>query len=68
MISTKVKLGVYWLATAYVIFLLGSAVVYYHTRHELIEGFFTAFGYPAYLIYPLATWRTPHISLIWSWP
>ena len=48
------KFAVFWLATAYVLYLLGFAVWAYHAKHEAIAGFFTTLGYPSYLVYPLA--------------
>ncbi len=50
----KLKVFAYWFSTAIVLFLLGFAAVTYHVIHEQQAGFFTAFGYPEYLVYPLA--------------
>ncbi len=50
----KVKSIVYWLATAYLLFLLGFSVWAYHAKHEMIASYFSALGYPEYLVYPLA--------------
>ena len=44
----------YWLSTGIILFLLGWAALSYHIMHETQAGFFTAFGYPTYLVYPLA--------------
>ena len=44
----------YWAATAYMLLLMMWSVVTYHLMHDLIVGFFSNFGYPAYLVYPLA--------------
>jgi predicted signal transduction protein with EAL and GGDEF domain len=44
----------YWLSTGIVLFLLSWAAISYHVIHETQAGFFEAFGYPTYLVYPLA--------------
>lgn len=44
----------YWLATGIILFLLSWAAISYHIIHDTQAGFFEAFGYPTYLIYPLA--------------
>lgn len=54
MIAKNLPKIIYWLATAYVLFLLGFAVYAYHAKHAMIAGFFSALGYPTYLVYPLA--------------
>jgi hypothetical protein len=54
MIARKLQNAVFWLATGYVLFLLGFSVWVYHVRHEMITAFFSALGYPEYLVYPLA--------------
>ena len=45
---------IYWLATGIVLFLLTFAAISYHMMHDAQAGFFEAFGYPTYLVYPLA--------------
>lgn len=52
--GSKVKKIVYWLATGIVLFLLGFAAITYHVMHDAQAGYFEAFGYPTYLVYPLA--------------
>ena len=44
----------YWLATGIVVLLLVWASVMYVALPDVAAGFFAQFGYPAYLIYPLA--------------
>lgn len=44
----------YWLSTGILLFLLSFAVVSYVLMYERQAGFFEAFGYPTYLVYPLA--------------
>jgi len=45
---------VYWLTTAVMFYFMLFAIVNYHTKHEVMAGFFKAFGYPTYIVYPLA--------------
>lgn len=44
----------YWLSTGITLFLLSWAAISYHVIHDTQAGFFEAFGYPTYLVYPLA--------------
>ncbi len=62
----KIQIVVYWLATAYVLFLLGFSVWAYHVKHEMISGFFLALGYPSYLVYPLAYLKLTVIVIVVS--
>lgn len=50
-LGTKVA---YWLSTGLLLFLLSWAAFSYIAIHEIQAGFFEAFGYPTYLVYPLA--------------
>jgi len=45
---------VYWLATAVMFYFMLFAIINYHTKHEVMAGFFKSFGYPTYIVYPLA--------------
>lgn len=54
MIAKKLQAVAFWLTTAYVLFLLCFSVWAYHANHDNISGFFSALGYPTYLVYPLA--------------
>ena len=45
---------IYWLSTGIILFLLSWAAISYHVIHETQAGYFEAFGYPTYLVYPLA--------------
>lgn len=56
----------YWLATSILLFLLASAVVLYHFMYDKQAGFFEAFGYPIYLVYPLAYLKLIAIVVIVS--
>ena len=44
----------YWLATLIMFALMGMAIFGYHAQHDVMAGFFKAFGYPTYIVYPLA--------------
>lgn len=45
---------IYWIATLLMFALMLLAIVNYHVQYETMAGFFTKFGFPAYIIYPLA--------------
>lgn len=45
---------IYWGATLIMFALMMLAIVNYHLQYETMSGFFTAFGYPIYIVYPLA--------------
>ena len=51
---TKMKTFAYWFSTSIILFLLAFAAITYHVINEQQTAFFTAFGYPEYLVYPLA--------------
>lgn len=44
----------YWLATLIMFALMAMAIFGYHAQHEVMAGFFKKFGYPTYIVYPLA--------------
>ena len=52
--ATKTDKAIYWIATGYMLFLMMVSVVNYHLFHERMAGAFSSFGYPTYLVYPLA--------------
>jgi len=60
----KLKIVVFWIATAYVLSLLGFSAWVYHAKHELISDYFTTLGYPTYLVYPLASLKLLTIVII----
>ena len=57
---------VYWLSTGIVLFLLTFAAISYHVIHDAQAAYFTAFGYPTYLVYPLAYLKIATILIIVS--
>ncbi len=44
----------YWIATLIMAALMLMAIIGYHLQYETMSGFFEAFGYPTYIVYPLA--------------
>jgi predicted signal transduction protein with EAL and GGDEF domain len=56
----------YWLSTGIVLFLLSWAAISYHVIHDTQAGFFEAFGYPTYLVYPLAWLKIVAVLVIVS--
>ncbi|WP_426357785.1 DoxX family protein [Pseudocolwellia sp. HL-MZ19] len=54
----------YWLSTGIVLFLLTFAAISYHVMHDAQASYFTAFGYPTYLVYPLAYLKIAAILVI----
>lgn len=52
--ASKSKKVIYWIATGFLIFALSWSVITYHLLYEQQSGFFEAFGYPTYLVIPLA--------------
>ncbi len=64
--NTKFKKITYWGATGIILFLLTWAAGSYHFIHDTQAGFFEAFGYPRYLVYPLAWLKIIAIFVIVS--
>lgn len=60
----KISVFVYWFSTSIILFLLAFAAITYHVINEEQTAFFTAFGYPEYLIYPLAYLKIVAIVVI----
>lgn len=56
----------YWISTGIILFLLTWAAISYHIIHDKQASFFAAFGYPTYLIYPLAYLKIIAILVIVS--
>ncbi|AXO80635.1 DoxX family protein [Olleya aquimaris] len=52
--QTSIKSIIYWISTILVcvIFLYSAQMYIFNT--QMVEGFFTSFNYPAYLVMPLA--------------
>lgn len=64
--TNKLKKAAYWTSTGIILFLLTWAAFSYHFLHDTQAGFFEAFGYPAYLVYPLAWLKIIAILVIVS--
>ena len=45
---------IYWIATALMFVLMLMAIIGYHLIYEIMAGYFERFGYPTYVVYPLA--------------
>jgi hypothetical protein len=56
----------YWISTGVVLLLLAWAVFSYHFLHVEASKFFEIFGYPTYLVYPLAWLKLIAIIVIVS--
>ena len=56
----------YWLATVVLTAIMLFSVYNYLFNHEAIAGYFEHFGYPTYLIYPLATAKILGLIAIWG--
>ena len=61
----KIQRIIYWIATSIFSLLLTFSVYNYFFNYDAIRGFFEAFGYPVYLIYPLATAKILGLIVIW---
>lgn len=62
----KIQRIIYWIATGlFSVFLLFS-VYNYLSNYQMISDSFTSFGYPTYLIYPLATAKILGLLVIWT--
>lgn len=48
------KAVLYWLSTIVIVVLMGFSAYAYHANYETMSGFFVKFGYPTYIVYPLA--------------
>jgi len=52
--KSLVKKIIYWAATGVMFYYMLYAAINYHLKHEVMSGFFKHFGYPEYVVYPLA--------------
>ncbi len=52
--ATLIEKILYWIATLLMFALMLLAIVNYHLYHEGMSAFFVKFGYPTYIVYPLA--------------
>lgn len=56
----------YWIATSILTAIMLFSVYNYFFNHEAIVGYFQHFGYPTYLIYPLAIAKLLGLTAIWG--
>ena len=56
----------YYLATGLLTLLMLFSAFNYFFNHEMVVGFFEHFGYPTYIIYPLAVAKVLGLVVIWT--
>ncbi|WP_210423628.1 DoxX family protein [Croceivirga thetidis] len=56
----------FWASTGLLSILMLFSVYNYFFNYEMIKGFFEGFGYPTYLIYPLAIAKILGLVAIWG--
>ena len=56
----------YWIATGILSLIMLFSVYNYFFNYETIAGYFQHFGYPGYLVYPLAVAKLFGLSAIWG--
>lgn len=54
MVRYRIETGVYWVATLIMFAIMLLAIIGYQANYARFSTFFVAFGYPVYIIYPLA--------------
>lgn len=59
----KFKIG-FWISTGVLSAMLLMSAGMYIFNHEEIAGLFTKFGYPSYIIYPLALAKTTGVTVL----
>ncbi|WP_411029226.1 DoxX family protein [Spongiimicrobium sp. 3-5] len=57
---------VYWVATGLLTAIMLFSVYNYLFHNEAVAGYFEHFGYPTYIIYPLATAKILGLVAIWG--
>ncbi|WP_343488312.1 DoxX family protein [Allomuricauda sp. d1] len=60
------KKVLFWASTAVLTFIMLFSVYNYFFNHESIKGAFEHFGYPTYLIYPMAIAKILGLIAIWG--
>ncbi|MFA6219682.1 MAG: DoxX family protein [Erythrobacter sp.] len=64
MSATRVEKIVYWIATLLMAALILFSAQLYIFNHAAAAGFFERFGYPAYVVYPLAALKLVALAVI----
>ncbi|RKR14891.1 DoxX-like protein [Maribacter vaceletii] len=62
----KTQKIIYWIATGLLTVLMLFSASMYFFKHEMIKEAFTSFGYPTYIIYPLAVAKLLGLGVIAS--
>jgi len=62
----KTQKIIYWIATAALTLLMLFSASMYFFNHDMIVQVFTSFGYPTYIIYPLAVVKLLGLIVILS--
>ncbi len=62
----KVQKILYWVFLSLFTALMLFSVSNYFFKNEMIRQFFTNFGYPTYLIYPLAVAKLLGLAALWT--
>lgn len=57
---------VFYIATGILTAIMFFSVFNYVTKYDMIAGFFEHFGYPTYLVYPLAIAKILGLVAIWG--
>ena len=57
---------IYWIATGLFSLLMLFSTSMYLFQHEMVVQMFTSFGFPTYIIYPLAAAKILGLIAIWS--
>ncbi len=57
---------IYYVATGLLTLLMLFSVGMYFFNHEEVAGMFTSFGYPTYIIYPLAVAKLVGLFALWN--
>ncbi len=64
----KAQQIIYWISTILFCAIMAFSVFLYLTKTEMVEGLFSNYGYPAYLVYPLAAAKILGIiMLLWRY-
>ncbi len=61
----KIKI-VYWVSTGLLTAFMLLSVSLYFFQHEMIQEAFISFGYPTYLIYPIAFAKLLGLVAVWT--
>jgi len=57
---------IYYIATAVLTLVMLFSAYNYFFNYEMITGFFTAMGFPTWIVYPLAVFKLLGLVAIWT--